>query len=182
MGWVCVWGGGHSQQSIRDEAQSPTSYGWMCLLMYVCGHYQQDRPGPVTAAVTPHELHIKYSQREKENTLKGPCFTQHNANSQCAFLKVYATILSSLSNRVFNWHLRSSVNKIIIALVSWKTPCWGRVNSLNFKYVQLVVITAVFQIEGCAENYLTVEKHSKIQSSVAWAADCEMEKNVLWSW
>lgn len=79
----------------------------MCLLMYVCGHYQQDRPGPVTAAVTPHELQIKYSQREKENTLKGPCFTQHNANSQYAFLKVYATILS---NRVFNWHLRSGIN------------------------------------------------------------------------
>lgn len=64
-------GGGYSQQSIRDEAQSPTSHGWMCLLMYVCGHYQQNRPGPVTAAVTPHELHIKYSQRAKKHS-EGP--------------------------------------------------------------------------------------------------------------
>lgn len=63
-------GGKYSQQSIQDEAQSPTSHGWMCLLMYVCGHYQRDRHGPVTAAVTPHELQIKYSQRrEKKKTL-----------------------------------------------------------------------------------------------------------------
>lgn len=59
-------GGKYSQQSIQDEAQSPTSHGWMCLLMYVCGHYQRDRHGPVTAAVTPHELQIKYSQRKKK--------------------------------------------------------------------------------------------------------------------
>lgn len=35
---------------------------------------------------------------------------------------------------------------------------------LVLKYEQLVVITAVFQIKGCAGNYLTVGKHYKSSS------------------
>lgn len=52
---------------------------------------------------------------------------------------------------------------------------------LVLKYEQLVVITEVFQIKGCAGNHLIIEKHYKVQTSAAWAADCEMEKNILWS-
>lgn len=118
-------GGKYSQQSIRDEAQSPTSHGWMCLLMYVCGHYQRDRPGPVTAAVTPHELQIKYSQREK----RAPALQSKMPTAYVPFSKMYVSINAQSSHyeSLIVGHLHAGIKKkkqLIIALVSCKTPHW----------------------------------------------------------
>lgn len=177
------WGGEYSQQSIRDEAQGPTSHGWMCLLTYVCGHYQQDCPGPVTAAVTPHELQIKNWQREKKKHSEGPLL--HKAQCQqpmCLFQRYRRPQMPSPLTTSL-WLL-----DIFILALTKSSLLWSPVKPslmkevglilLLLKYEQLVVITAVFQIKGCAGNY----QHYKIQTLAAWAADCEMEKNSLWLW